>query len=118
MNIVATYSVEAVFEPLFKGEKHLRLEDGRQLKITSSRIRLFFLKGVVCCRCGIEGSEFRLESHTTEAPHLNLYAVREDGTRVLMTKDHIYPKSLGGPNHMDNYQTMCQPCNGKKGNHA
>jgi len=35
---------------------------------------------------------------------------------VLMTIDHILPKSRGGGNNINNYQPMCQPCNSKKGN--
>lgn len=30
--------------------------------------------------------------------------------------DNIVPESLGGPTTLDNLQTMCQPCNGRKGN--
>lgn len=56
--------------------------------------------------------------------HLNLYALQEEwhqeygfiGYReILMTKDHILPRSKGGANEMWNYNTMCQPCNSNKG---
>lgn len=114
MHVVAAYSVDDILLPMMEGLRSTVLPDGRRVKLTSDRLRLFFLKGITCCCCGVEGNEFRLESHTTETPHLNLYAVQEDGKVILMTKDHIHPKSLGGANHMDNYQTMCQPCNGKK----
>ena len=33
-----------------------------------------------------------------------------------MTKDHILPKSKGGKDEIDNYQTMCIRCNKAKGN--
>ena len=33
-----------------------------------------------------------------------------------MTKDHIIPKSKGGKDILDNFQTMCFECNTKKGN--
>jgi 5-methylcytosine-specific restriction endonuclease McrA len=32
-----------------------------------------------------------------------------------MTKDHIIPRSHGGPTNWENLQTMCSICNGKKG---
>jgi 5-methylcytosine-specific restriction endonuclease McrA len=48
--------------------------------------------------------------------HFNLYAVNEYGDKILMTKDHIHPKSKGGRNHISNYQTMCYPCNQDKSN--
>jgi 5-methylcytosine-specific restriction endonuclease McrA len=57
------------------------------------------------------GAYFLLESHLPEQnPHLNLYS--ED--HVLMTKDHIIPRSKGGKNHMSNYQTLCYECNQEK----
>jgi hypothetical protein len=62
--------------------------------------------------------------HAGEPPHLNLYHVGEeleewknlskDGL-VMMTKDHITPRSQGGPTNWENLQTMCTICNGKKG---
>ena len=30
--------------------------------------------------------------------------------------DHIVPESKGGPTTFENLQTMCRPCNSKKGN--
>jgi len=46
-----------------------------------------------------------------------------DGYRCLrchredrLTIDHIIPLSKGGSNSMDNYQTLCSPCNLWKGN--
>ncbi|MVT28523.1 HNH endonuclease [Acidovorax citrulli] len=32
-----------------------------------------------------------------------------------LTCDHIHPESKGGPTTLDNLQTMCRPCNSKKG---
>lgn len=50
-----------------------------------------------------------------EKPHFNLYHVGKHGGLVLMNKDHIIPKSKNGPDHIDNLQTMCAPCNTRKG---
>lgn len=83
-------------------------------KLGSDRLRLFVEKGHRCVTCDVEGTFFALESVGDERPHLNLYAVREDGRVVMMTKDHIVPKSKGGANAMHNYQPMCEDCNGKK----
>ena len=46
--------------------------------------------------------------------HFNLYA-EKDGESILMTKDHIIPRSKGGHNHISNLQTMCAICNKNKG---
>jgi 5-methylcytosine-specific restriction endonuclease McrA len=53
-----------------------------------------------------------------DRPHFNLYCHKpEEGENmVLMTKDHIVPKSKGGKNHISNMQTMCCHCNSTKGN--
>ena len=37
------------------------------------------------------------------------------GTSTWLTIDHIVPKSVGGCNSMVNLQTLCKPCNLKKG---
>jgi hypothetical protein len=38
------------------------------------------------------------------------------GASDALSLDHIYPHSLGGSDAMENLQTMCQPCNSRKGN--
>jgi len=90
--------------------------DGDQIKMSSHRLWTFFEKSLECVECGLKGEFFAKEkNHESEGrPHLNLYAVK-DGEEILMTKDHIHPKSKGGDNHLDNYQTMCLPCNEEKG---
>ena len=77
-----------------------------------------FRHSLACVACGLVGTEMVLECHPNSIkPHFNLYGVVE-GRRVLMTKDHIVPKSRGGRDHESNLQTMCVCCNGKKGNHC
>lgn len=84
-----------------------------------SRYRVF-AKSLVCCRCGLVGSIMRLEYNWHPKgwiePHFNLYAPDGEGGWVLMTQDHILPKSKGGSDEDDNLITMCSYCNGKKGN--
>ena len=91
---------------------------GDMVKVAKSlRLRTFMYKGITCCKCGIKGSYFVKEKTEDQSPwHLNLYALNEDGEEVLMTKDHILPKSKGGRDFLDNMQTMCCICNVKKGN--
>jgi 5-methylcytosine-specific restriction endonuclease McrA len=33
----------------------------------------------------------------------------------FLTKDHVIPKALGGPNCLENYQPLCMACNLQKG---
>jgi 5-methylcytosine-specific restriction endonuclease McrA len=98
------------------------------IHISSNRIRTFS-KGVTCVRCGIKGAFFAAEVHERDIKrlkggvdpteyrlHLNLYAIEEmTGKEVLMTSDHILPKSRGGGDGLDNRQPMCVKCNGIKG---
>lgn len=89
------------------------------VKTTSQRYTLF-KKKKRCVYCNRIGSIMSLEqqkhkNRNTPTFHFNLYCI-ENRKAILMTKDHIIPKSKGGKNHLHNYQTMCQFCNSKKSN--
>ena len=119
-----TYSIDAVREKvkdvLFEKDKRLaKIDfDGDLIKGNSQRYQTFFTKGCKCVKCGIEGKFFAKERFPeNKVYHLNLYAIDQDGNEVLMTKDHIIPKSKGGSSNISNYQTMCTICNRNKGNH-
>jgi len=112
---IASYSAADVFAAMNTRGK-ATLPDGRTFRKNSARLVLFKTKGTVCVRCGIKGTQFILETHDlTVTPHLNLYGMNVKGELVLMTKDHIVPKSKGGLNALENYDPMCSPCNAKKG---
>lgn len=117
------YSIEEVEEKvkdvLFEKERNLSKVnfDGDMIKGNSQRYQTFFTKGCKCVKCGIEGKYFAKEKHLKDRSfHLNLYAIDKNGEEVLMTKDHIIPKSKCGANDISNYQTMCERCNKAKGN--
>ena len=118
----AVYDIETIRE-LTKDymnvyRKTYALLDGDEIKVSSQRYKVFFTLGCDCDICGSKGSFFAKERtlNMKERYHLNLYAIDENGEEVLMTKDHIIPKSKGGKNTLDNYQQMCVKCNVKKGN--
>ena len=119
----STHSIEEVREVVkdvlfYKDKRYAKVElDGDIIKGNSQRYQTFFTKGTKCVCCGIEGRYFAKEKVSCDKSyHLNLYAIDENGKEVLMTKDHILPKSKGGQDHVDNYQPMCVRCNKAKGN--
>lgn len=93
------------------GTAHKTSINGFKVKTNTTRLQLFKFKGIKCVSCTRVGAYFAIEickGHVS--PHLNLYS--HDGT--LMTMDHIVPKSKGGGDFLENLQTMCTKCNGKK----
>jgi 5-methylcytosine-specific restriction endonuclease McrA len=112
-----------------KVDSYIELQDVRgnifDVKVSSLRLELF-RQNPKCVSCHRIGHLWILEAHhRKEPPHLNLYYSGEDECGdwknlckdglVLMTKDHIIPRSKGGPTNLENLQTMCSICNGMKG---
>lgn len=94
--------------------KHGVIGDFR-FKVNSLRLAVFKTHGLECVCCGLVGAFFALETQKEGiTPHLNLYAIDSDGDEVLMTHDHIIPRSKQGRNTLENAQVMCKPCNAKK----
>ena len=92
---------------------HSIVVDGYDVYTTSQRYKTFIEKGYKCVCCGRTGTYYALEkSHGSNAKraHFNLYSA----DNVLMTKDHILPKSMGGADCIENMQTMCAICNCEK----
>ena len=94
---------------------------GFQVKFSSLRLRCF-KRSRVCVVCGRIGTIMSLDRRHRKSKeknitaHFNLYTEEPNGEFVLMTQDHIIPKSRGGKNHLSNLQTMCATCNEIKGN--
>lgn len=87
--------------------------DGFLCKVYSQRYELF-LQNTKCVKCGLIGTYYKLEKQVdANHYHFNLYGIK-DNKEVLFTKDHIIPRSKGGKNWLQNYQTMCYECNQEK----
>jgi 5-methylcytosine-specific restriction endonuclease McrA len=111
-----TYPVDFIINLINSGKKKANL-DGDLVRISGIRMKSFSVNGIKCVVCGLTGKYFAKEKLLDDNSfHLNLYAINSDGKEVLMTRDHIMPKSKGGPETLDNMQTMCTKCNCKKGN--
>ena len=111
--------VEKFFELLANNIKgHKTTVFDVNVYLDSNRYKMFQEKGVTCAHCGREGKLFIMEKHLLNdvSPHFNLYAIDPNGKLVLMTKDHIIPKSKGGSSKLSNLQPLCSKCNNKKGN--
>jgi|SRR5665213_962890 len=112
------FPIETILSRL--GERFVEF-DGDRISIVSERYYVFSTS-LTCVSCGLTGSYFAKEQTHRKTGitldwHFNLYAIQLDPWReVLMTKDHIVPVSLGGEDDLDNLQTMCAPCNIRKGN--
>ena len=110
-----TYPVELILEHIRSPNKRVVL-DGDSVRVKGVRMESFVVHGIVCVRCGLTGAYFVKEKTTDEDTswHLNLYAINSRGCEVLMTRDHIMPRSKGGSEDISNMQTMCLTCNGLK----
>lgn len=82
-------------------------------KLCSARMK--FLKDHhECVCCGLLGRYWWLECSGHYAPHLNLYGIADLGNEVMLTIDHIFPKSKGGVLKPSNMQVLCSRCNAAK----
>lgn len=114
---IGTVSIDDVlsFLPKDTGSKFQEYF-GFEVKMSSQRYALFASKGVTCACCGLKGTHFHLERNYGDVKryHFNLYGFDENGNEIMITKDHIVPRSKGGKDALDNYQPMCIICNSKK----
>jgi len=121
---VATFSKEEVlpFVPEWSNRTTvIKRFAGHKISLSRLRYRMFALKGTRCVKCGIEGTFLALERHKDAKEkgkekkyHFNVYAIDSNGEEVMLTVDHIKPRSKGGTNKMKNLQPMCESCNVEK----
>jgi len=110
------YQIGEILPLLTRRKKKVKL-DGDLIKISTARLLTFRRCGTTCVSCGLKGEFFVKEKHKkgdSKSFHLNLYGKNKHGSEVLMTSDHIIPKSKGGSDGVRNRQTMCIHCNGNK----
>lgn len=95
--------------------------EGFKVRINNHTLETFFKKSFACVSCGVVGKYFVLERHPLGLGNarrfkLSLYAVNDKNEEILMTRDHITPRSRGGKSTLSNHDCMCVVCNRKKSN--
>ena len=83
--------------------------------VSSQRMLTYKYDGITCRYCGIKGRFFALEKNGKKF-NLNLYGYDEHNHEVMLTSDHIIPKSKGGSFYYWNRRCLCSKCNSKRGN--
>lgn len=118
LKTIRYFSIEEIFNAFAAGGKIGNFD----LKIYPN-LHVYYIKGVRCAYCGIEGAFFAKEKYVKGwqakigREKLTLFSLSKNGKNVYpMTIDHIKPKSRGGTNHFNNLQPCCWLCNQKKGN--
>ena len=99
INIIEEYPLEMLYSKKFRNHH---------------RLKVFVNKGTRCVTCGCEGTRLikhRVFGKKSFSDHVDLFTA----DLRLMTVDHIKPKCLHGGESLKNKQTMCSPCNTKKG---
>lgn len=99
---------------LSQSRKFSYLYKGIMYEISISDTAKIVARNPRCCFCGAEATKaFVVEQ-------LGGFGIRffteKNGELILFTKDHKIPKSKGGRNRFNNYQTCCEVCNRLKGN--
>ena len=103
-----------------KAKRAFKSPDGITYLVKMDSLRYHtFLQSRICVCCGIEGTKLMLDRQPHDhdggnTTHFNLYAVMDDGSLLLMTKDHKMASAKGGRNRLRNLQTMCTLCNNQK----
>lgn len=77
------------------------------------RRHIFHRDGYGCVRCNARAIEI-------PSPYTGRYSLRTDtfvspGWRDVLVLDHILTLPAGGLNVVENFQTLCETCNRKKG---
>jgi 5-methylcytosine-specific restriction endonuclease McrA len=76
------------------------------------RLTVFHHKGLKCCYCDKKGKYLIRCVDKTGNEHVDLYTDKF----ILMTVDHVLPKSKGGTRELKNLVPACRKCNSSKSN--
>ena len=112
-------NLEQGFDVLDVPTKYDRLVKGRQVSACAGWSFFQTLRGhaIKCWSCGCEADRWVADRgrKQQQQPVLNLYGMRGEQL-VLINRDHIIPRSLGGVDDNENLRAACEVCNGGRGN--
>jgi len=95
----------------FKSNSRVKVDD--IIVNRSKAAKLFCRKGLYCTTCETNANTAKIVLDTTS----NTYSIRfYCPNDIILTMDHIIPKSLGGGDNLSNLIPMCLKCNQTKGN--
>ena len=108
--ILKTYTLQEI--EALEGADFIMDEEFPDKPIRMHRANDFIKIGYNCVGegCEVKGTHFALGEDNGGGLHMDLYGY-EDGELIMLTIDHIKPKSKGGKNHVKNYQNLCKICN-------
>lgn len=114
---------DVVFVPLKKGDiiPVVKYRFDREYDLTSKlpkmrehrRLSVFHHKGTACANINCHRVGTRIIAGTDRGGNFHIDVYTND--LVLMTVDHVMPRSKGGSESLDNKVPLCQVCNSWKG---
>lgn len=119
LNILNEVSFEDIFPHVTRNKgtrkKYIHINN-IPVRVSDDKLSLF-KRNRKCVKCGLIGEKLLVQNDgISNKAHVQLYGIEND-TLILMTIDHIIPRSVGGKRlSITNYQTMCIRCNQRKGN--
>ncbi len=110
-------SIQAGFNVL-RMSRETRNVDGIKVSAPSGAILYRYCnetnQRMVCFNCGVEADRWIVRhqhNDRNKPPVLELFAYNKKKILVMMTRDHIIPKSWGGLDLVENLRCACEPCN-------
>lgn len=118
--IIKKYKIEKIFDILDKNDDlpnkllYSNIDYNDSLRRAKILKELIERDGCECKHCKKKPSFFALGKDVNGYFHLDLYTYKNKEP-YMFTIDHVYPRSKGGEDTIDNYQLLCKVCNEDKG---